>query len=97
MDSRLVVKYRKEVDQGGIFVTTCEAVGLQLFQGDGFFPGRNCCCDNHTHTPELNQSKQCDTYNHAMYTVEMVYLERPGKGYWNSFHLGIEILIQDAP
>lgn len=63
MESRLVVKYYKEAslcDKG--------AVELQLFQAMGFFQEGDSVII--THASELNQSKQCDTYNHAVYTVE---------------------------
>ena len=75
MEIRLLVKYCKEVARAGILAAT-------VVSGDGVFQERISAVII-THTPELNQSKQRDTYNHAVYTAEMVYLERPGHGYWN--------------
>lgn len=64
-------------------MTRSEAVGLQLFQAMGF-SRKEFSAVIITHTSELNQSKQFDTYDHAVHIVKIVYLERAGPGHFNT-------------
>lgn len=67
---------------GEVLVAWSEAYGPTTTSSNGFFQEGNFDVMV-TRALELYQSKQCDSFNHEVYTVEMVYLVGTWWGYQN--------------